>query len=149
MIISQSEFVEKIIPRVLVEPETWCWNWQRSTTHNGYGQIHTFGDRLQTRVHRISYLFFKGPILAGNIIGHTCDNRRCLNPDHLWQGTVLDNQRDMSHKGRGRSGGNFMTHCKRGHKFDTENTYVNLGRRVCRTCKREWTRTKRLAIKSV
>jgi hypothetical protein len=52
--------------------------------------------------HRLSYELFKAPIADGNVIMHTCDNPLCVNPDHLIQGTQLQNITDMHEKGRGR-----------------------------------------------
>ena len=50
------------------------------------------GERL---FHRYSYRVYKGAIEAGKIICHTCNNKLCVNPNHLYQGTHKDNIRDM------------------------------------------------------
>lgn len=72
---------------------------------------------------------------------HTCDNGRCLNPDHLFSGTVADNVHDAIKKGRHFS--NRMserTACVNGHLFDKENTWWYRGQRWCRACVRDGVR---------
>lgn len=90
-----------------------CWEWLASKSQNGYGNV-----RLNGRTefaHRISYLIFNGPIPERMCVCHTCDNRLCCNPKHLWLGTNLDNHRDAKKKGRtaklyGRNNGVFGKH---------------------------------------
>jgi len=80
-----------------------CWLWTKSTTGGGYGCFNT-GKRygLPTYAHRAVYLICKGELIAGMYICHTCDNPRCCNPIHLFQGTPADNAIDMYIKGRGK-----------------------------------------------
>ena len=75
-----------------------CWHWTGSLTSLGYGQMR-FRGRL-TMAHRIAWLLGHDEIPPGMCVCHKCDNRRCVNPEHLWLGTMLDNQHDMSAKGR-------------------------------------------------
>ena len=75
-----------------------CWEWQGSMFSNGYGR---FGiERKSRRAHRVSYEIHKGEIPANNLVRHTCDNRRCVNPNHLLIGTHSDNMKDMTDRGR-------------------------------------------------
>lgn len=77
-----------------------CWEWQASTRKNGYGQI-WFGDTLLS-AHRVAYEAHNGPLPAGYVLRHTCDNPRCCNPAHLLAGTQEANLRDMKVRGRDR-----------------------------------------------
>lgn len=78
-----------------------CWEWQASTRSNGYGSF-TSGKHhnLPIASHRVAYTLTHGPIQKGDVICHSCDNRRCCNPTHLWKGTHLENVRDKMRKGR-------------------------------------------------
>lgn len=77
-----------------------CWEWNGSRDRHGYGWIRN-GDRT-VKAHRASYAVHIRPVLAGETICHRCDNPPCVNPEHLFAGTMLDNTRDMIAKGRRR-----------------------------------------------
>lgn len=76
-----------------------CWYWTASIRVAGYGGLWVNGKYLLA--HRFSYETFKGTIPSGMFVCHTCDNRLCINPDHLWLGTNQDNMDDMNKKKRG------------------------------------------------
>jgi len=67
-------------------------------TKDGYGFIKV--DFVSYTAHRYSYIQFRGPVSKSQVVCHTCDNRCCVNPEHLWVGTQKDNLQDMSQKGR-------------------------------------------------
>lgn len=80
-----------------------CVEWVGAKNDRGYGQIrcNLFGKRKAWYVHRLSWWVNRGEIPSSNIcICHSCDNPSCINPDHLFLGTKLDNHRDMVSKGR-------------------------------------------------
>lgn len=97
--------IEKVKKTILagieIDPETWCWNWVKALTTNGYGVLTV--DKIQYRAHRLSYSVFIDEIPDGLEICHKCDNHRCCNPDHLFIGTHRENMADMVKKGRQRS----------------------------------------------
>lgn len=84
--------------RVAPEPMSGCHLWTGYTNRRGYGQ---FG--VKTRpvyAHRFAYELYVGPIAEGMEVCHRCDTPSCVNPDHLFLGTRLDNMRDCVAKGR-------------------------------------------------
>lgn len=73
-----------------------CWVWKSSRNRpRGYGSFKA------QRAHRVSWELVNGPIPDGLWVLHKCDNPPCVRPDHLFLGTVGDNVRDMTAKGRG------------------------------------------------
>lgn len=75
-----------------------CWDWLGSLNQFGYGQVSWQGKSIGA--HRAAHEVAKGPIPEGLHVMHTCDNRKCVNPEHLFLGTRSDNMRDMVAKGR-------------------------------------------------
>jgi hypothetical protein len=81
--------------------ESGCWLWIGRLYSNGYGQFHPPGTPVTTRyAHRISYQIFKGEIPKDKCVLHKCDIRCCVNPNHLFLGSIQDNQNDMVKKKR-------------------------------------------------
>jgi len=87
---------DRFLAKVIKNDEG-CWEW-KATTANGYGQMKV--DGVKCLAHRLSYELHKGPIAKGLVVRHKCDNKLCVNPEHLELGTHADNSRDMLERGR-------------------------------------------------
>jgi len=85
-----------------------CWEWTSSIEKTGYGR---FWYKKCITVHRFSFELHKGNIPQGMIVCHACDNRKCVNPDHLWLGTYSDNSNDCVNKNR---------HARKGPRGETQ-----------------------------
>jgi hypothetical protein len=69
-----------------------CWNWKASAGSHGYGQ--TFDGKVTT-AHRFSWKLAHGKYPDGWVL-HRCNNRLCVNPDHLYEGGHMENMDDMA-----------------------------------------------------
>ncbi|MET4106008.1 HNH endonuclease signature motif containing protein [Hymenobacter sp. UYP22] len=94
-----------------------CWIWMGSVTKLGYGQF-KIGD-VSYSAHRAAYQLHKGEIPSGASVCHTCDNRACINPQHLFTASNQLNMRDCAEKGRSRNGATGRGVCMRGHLLPT------------------------------
>ena len=98
--------------RYEIDDNLGCWNiTSHSLDSDGYPQLAVAGKKKKG--HRLAYELVCGEIPSGMCILHSCDNRRCINPAHLWVGTVAENNRDAHAKGRS-SGGSLKG--ERNHK---------------------------------
>lgn len=75
-----------------------CWIWLGKPTPKGYGIISV--DKRHAYAHRFAFALHNGPIPDGLDVLHSCDNPLCVNPEHLFLGTHVDNMADMVAKGR-------------------------------------------------
>lgn len=110
-----------------------CWNWIAGRISTGYGCFVHNATRTNILAHRYAYMDLVGPIPAGLVIDHLCNNRICVNPGHL----RLTTHRENILRGTGQSARNARkTHCKYGHPLDGPNLIIDhRDRRACRICK--------------
>jgi hypothetical protein len=120
--------------------ESGCWEWIGSLRlPSGYAWTSYRGKPVPA--HRLMHTLVKGPVPEEKDCCHSCDNRKCINPDHLWVGSRQENLLDASSKGRVHC--QQKTHCPQGHAYAEHG--VREGKvqwRKCRICNRARQRIK-------
>jgi len=134
--------IERFTKFVLVDPKTQCWNWQGGKHEYGYGQFQMKinGKWRAVQGGKAAWLIFRGVVPEGMQVRHKCDNPACVNPEHLELGTHKQNMGDRHT--RKTHPFSAKTHCKNGHEFTPENTYLWVRSstntvRKCRQCRRD------------
>lgn len=90
----------RLLKRSKLDLNTGCLEWGGAINGDGYGYI--LHGRKQWRCNRLVWTLAHGEIPKGIIVCHKCDNRKCINPEHLFLGSLTDNNRDRAAKGRSR-----------------------------------------------
>lgn len=118
-----------------------CWEWTAAIDPGGYGAFKVDGKKVNS--HRFSWNLHFGSLPEGMLVCHTCDNRLCVRPDHLFLGSHQENHDDMVNKGR-RFNKSKQEYCHLGHLMDPFNTSPSNGCRKCHNRRsREHMREKR------
>ena len=113
-----------------------CWQWDMPNKSNGYGEFLVHYKRISA--HRFSYEYFVGEIPDGLQIDHICRNRGCVNPNHLRVTSIAENVLS----GVGITAINKRkTHCIRWHALKDGNVYLWRGKRNCRICRSDNSKT--------
>lgn len=124
--------IEKRFDKYVTKTQS-CWLWNGYTNIHGYGRI--MFNKKSCYAHRVFYEFFKEKIPPKMTLDHLCRVRNCVNPNHLEPVTQIENlMRGLCPPAINAR----KTHCKYGHEFTPENTYIYLngsGKR-CRQCKK-------------
>jgi hypothetical protein len=121
---------QSIVDRLSVS-DTGCWLMTGKLNPKGYARVKYKGQTWTG--HRFIYSACSNEDIVGKELHHVCENKGCVNPKHLLPLTRREHW-DVTFKGSPRIN-SLKEYCKRGHKFDTHNTYIRCdGSRICRVC---------------
>lgn len=135
---ARKTMIDKLLDRRRIT-DAGCWEYTGSLMTVGYGAVPVSKGKTMG-AHRAAWEVWRGPIPVRLCVCHTCDNRKCFNPDHLWLGTKKQNTADMVAKGRHYSHPRELKACPRGHPYSGVNAN---GARICHTCARDLMRRHR------
>jgi len=107
-----------------------CWEYRGPRFANGYGQIKVL--KIPRLAHRVAYELWVSQIPEGLVIRHKCDNKPCINPDHLETGTVQDNVRDRDQRGRTANGNRGKGKLTDSEALDVRLTLAKIEDRIIR-----------------
>lgn len=105
----------RFISKIEINCETECWEWKAGKFLDGYGAFGCYlnGEYKTRRAHRVSFEIFNSIITDGKQILHKCDNKICVNPNHLYEGSHSDNMVDLRNSGvlKGENNPNYGVKC--------------------------------------
>jgi Autographiviridae endonuclease len=88
----------KFYDKILLREDNECKPWVGAVNSRGYGSFKTLDNKIES-AHRVAWRIEKGPIPDGLHVLHKCDNKLCMNTNHMWLGTHEENIRDAAKKG--------------------------------------------------
>jgi len=97
----KAQFWDRV--NITADPDE-CWEWTMSRYPSGYGHHGLRVLDRSTYAHILAFALANNGIRARNWVLHHCDNPPCCNPNHLYDGTPMDNAQDRERRGRGGSG---------------------------------------------
>lgn len=122
---SKRNFPKRFWSKVKIAGPDECWEWQGMLTKAGYGYINA-GRSVTPLAHRHSYMLTHSTTLEPKqLVCHSCDNPKCVNPKHLWLGDDRANHEDCVAKGR-----HVLFPVKRGSDVNTSKLSENQAREV-------------------
>lgn len=137
---------DKLVARIRIDDKG-CWLWtgpyykNRPWPQNRYGHVTVWDGKKYTAIgtHRAMMIAIHGPLTTEQCVCHRCDVPLCINPAHLFIGSMRDNIHDSRSKNRHHEG--KKTHCDRGHPLSGDNLRIGTQkeggiRRVCKTCEK-------------
>jgi len=102
MIILQHD-IDRFLSKIDKKGPNDCWLWTASINTSGYGHVRI--DHTTKLAHILAWELVNGSVTEGKLILHKCDNKKCCNPKHLYEGTHSDNMRDRCERYKGNVGG--------------------------------------------
>lgn len=128
--------IPRFMARVKINEQSGCWDWQ-GYVQNGYGKFWFKGTMMYA--HRAAFEMTLG-YRPKKLVLHSCDNKLCVNPEHLREGDQRENMRECVERGR-----HYQTKksaCPQGHEYSGKNLYKNpyTGVRQCRECQKQHNR---------
>lgn len=134
--------MQRVLSKIIPEPNSGCWLWTGCVNHAGYPQARNLITRKNGTLSRWIYKTLVSTFSEELLVCHKCDNTNCVNPDHLFLGSMKDNMQDAIRKGR-----NYLLSrktCKHGHPFSPENTIIeSTGARRCKICRKAQSESRR------
>lgn len=128
--------MDRFMDPCMPEPTSGCWLWLGDSSFNGYMRRGRFRiGKKRVMAPRAAYELFRGPIPDGMYALHKCDVSLCVNPDHLFLGTLSDNSNDMFSKKR--------------HRTPKGNNHHNAKIRACDVPVIRWLRTNGCSLSSI